>query len=836
MSVSDDDTMRLWDLASGTTLRTFHTSGVSIAVLPDGRRALVGGYVNSIALWDLDTGAELRRFEGHTRIVTSVAVLPGGRGAISGSWDGTLRLWDIEPTGEDAETVGYTTARIALLGDSGVGKTGLGWRIAHGEFREHSSTHGQQFWVVNQLGTTRRDGTQCEAVLWDLAGQPDYRLIHALFLDQANLGLLLFDSTNRERPLAGVEYWLRHLRAATGRAIAAGESSAVDGAPTLLVAARADRGTPTLTANEIEAFRDRHGISAYVVTSAQDNIGIPKLVEKIKAPLPWEVLTATTTTRTFKRIKEHLLRLKEVPERPLLMRPAELRSQLESSDPEWEFTDDEMTTAVKHLANHGYVTHLRRASGEEAILLAPDLLVNLASSVVLQARRHERGLGLIDEARLLAGGYPLPELAGLGVDVRTALLDAVAGLFLQRNLCFRETLNERTCLVFPSLINEKPPPSVGADATDDVSYRVAGAVETVYAALVVQLGYTNLFRRDHHWQSRAQYELEPGENCNFRQTAERDGEIELVLSYNSSAGEDTRRLFQGAFERFLKRRPVQIGRLPAVRCAVGHPHERAVVRGMIEGARPAFFCPECGRRVRTPAIDDIGMPAERHAGTVRKAEETADERTLYEFAITWVKAYRRDRGDGEKKPSCFFSYAWGDPSHQRWVERLADHLQNADVAVVFDRWHNSLGSRISRFVERIEASEFVCAVGTRGYRRKDLAKSKDPVVQAELRLIKSKTMKRDKIHNRVIPLLREGTARTAFPPLLGEDKVFADFRNEKDFFASLFELVLTLHRIPLEDTVARRHRDELNGISEMGPRLGGAKGRAGQGRRRSSSI
>ena len=100
------------------------------------------------------------------------------------------------------------------MGDSGVGKTGLGWRIAHGAFREHSSTHGQQFWVVDQLGATRKDGMQCEAVLWDLAGQPDYRLTHALFLDQANLGLLLFDPTNRERPLGGVEYWLRHLRAA----------------------------------------------------------------------------------------------------------------------------------------------------------------------------------------------------------------------------------------------------------------------------------------------------------------------------------------------------------------------------------------------------------------------------------------------------------------------------------------------------------------------------------------------------------------------------------------------------------------------------------------------
>ena len=78
--------------------------------------------------------------------------------------------------------------------------------------------------MIDQLGRTRQDGTQFEAVLWDLAGQPDYRLIHALFLDQANLGLLVFDPTNRERPLAGVEYWLRHLRAATARAIAAGDS------------------------------------------------------------------------------------------------------------------------------------------------------------------------------------------------------------------------------------------------------------------------------------------------------------------------------------------------------------------------------------------------------------------------------------------------------------------------------------------------------------------------------------------------------------------------------------------------------------------------------------
>ena len=54
---------------------------------------------------------------------------------------------------------------------------------------EHASTHGQQFWLLEQLCKKRQDGTECEAVLWDLAGQPDYRLIHALFLDDADLAL-----------------------------------------------------------------------------------------------------------------------------------------------------------------------------------------------------------------------------------------------------------------------------------------------------------------------------------------------------------------------------------------------------------------------------------------------------------------------------------------------------------------------------------------------------------------------------------------------------------------------------------------------------------------------
>ena len=154
---------------------------------------------------------------------------------------------------------------------------------------------------------------------------------------------------------------------------------------------------------------------------------------------------------------------------------------------------------------------------------------------------------------------------------------------------------------------------------------------------------------------------------------------------------------------------------------------------------------------------------------------------------------------------------------------MADHLQNADVAVTFDRWHNRPGTDIARFIERIgKTSDFVCAVGTPRYRQKDEAEDTDPVVQAELRLIKSKLMSRDTVHDTVIPLLWAGTEEESFPPLF-KGSVFLDFRTETDFFPRLFELVLTIHRIPLEDKMARQHRDELSGASEIDLRFGRGK-------------
>ncbi len=72
----------------------------SVALTPDGRRALSGSTDKTLRLWDLASGAQLRLFEGHRAPVTAVAVTPDGRHALSGLYDGTLRLWDLESGAE----------------------------------------------------------------------------------------------------------------------------------------------------------------------------------------------------------------------------------------------------------------------------------------------------------------------------------------------------------------------------------------------------------------------------------------------------------------------------------------------------------------------------------------------------------------------------------------------------------------------------------------------------------------------------------------------------------------------------------------------------------------
>ena len=77
-------------------IRIGHTSPVcAVAFLPDGCRALSGSGDYTLRLWDLATGGTLRTLEGHTGSINAGAATTDGSRALSGSNDHTLRLWDL---------------------------------------------------------------------------------------------------------------------------------------------------------------------------------------------------------------------------------------------------------------------------------------------------------------------------------------------------------------------------------------------------------------------------------------------------------------------------------------------------------------------------------------------------------------------------------------------------------------------------------------------------------------------------------------------------------------------------------------------------------------------
>jgi WD40 repeat protein len=76
---------------------------MTVALTPDGTKAVSGSSDKTLKIWDLATGKELATLTGHTCYVRAVALTNDGTKIVSGSGDNTLKIWDLA-TGEEIMT------------------------------------------------------------------------------------------------------------------------------------------------------------------------------------------------------------------------------------------------------------------------------------------------------------------------------------------------------------------------------------------------------------------------------------------------------------------------------------------------------------------------------------------------------------------------------------------------------------------------------------------------------------------------------------------------------------------------------------------------------------
>ena len=293
-----------------------------------------------------------------------------------------------------APTRRYVNAKVVLVGESTVGKTTLAHRLIEDRYVKTDSTHGMNVWRLDL--PLQPDATmEREALLWDLAGQEDYRLIHQLYLDETALALLLVNP-QKDDPFAEAGDWLKALHTAVN-----GKDSARDAAK-LLIPTRLDVGGMKVSDRKIKRFLKDHGFIDYLPTSAkrgdncsdEANGGQPsQLKQLIARHIPWDKLPWTSTPRLLAKIKNAVMALRDEQDIRLL-RFAELAQRLETALPEETISEADVRTAVSLLGNHGLVRALKFG---DLVLLRPDLLNGYAAAIIRAARAHKDEIGCVTE-------------------------------------------------------------------------------------------------------------------------------------------------------------------------------------------------------------------------------------------------------------------------------------------------------------------------------------------------------------------------------------------------------------------------------------------------------
>ena len=684
---SADGTVILWDLPNGAVPRLLerHFFPVSsVGFEPNGRMLAIGSLDNTVKLWDVPNSKLRRILEGHRGSVVALSFHQQRPLFATMGRDDTIRIWSSEtwdvvaviqrharyrfsglsfhpslpclaaagarlylyefdpdvllgerPRSPATHTVHYVNAKVVLVGDTGVGKTGLSLVLSGRPFQATDSTAGRQVLALDSTedelpGERRRTR---ETLLWDLAGQPGYRVVHQLHLSEVAVALVVFDARSETDPLAGVVHWDRALRAAHQR-----QGDEAVPLSKLLVSARSDRGGVPVSKERLDALIKEFDFAGYYATSAKEGWQIEELRAAIERTIPWGELPTVTSSELFATIKSHLLQVKSTghllaPVGQLFDEFARRHSELigEDDDPRADFD-----ICVGRLENRDLI---RRLSFGDYVLLQPELLDAYASAMVIAAKDEPDGLGSLAEETALSGHFHVPEDQRIGDRKQEQLLlHATVEELVRYDLALRESAADGRYLVFPSQFNrdyaEAPDPPGKA-----VAVTFEGPTQSIYATLAVRLGHSQLFdtARTEMWRNAVIFTARAGGRCGVYLQEFGEARGRLLLFFDT-ATEETRFHFEeyvvAHVERRALRETLQIVRL-FVCGNCGTPVPDPYIQLLRKQSKDIFSCP-CGGAVAI--ADPKEMLARRYPSLVESMDMAADRQRDFEAFVLSANA------------------------------------------------------------------------------------------------------------------------------------------------------------------------------------------------------
>ncbi|OUL18193.1 WD40 repeat domain-containing protein [Nostoc sp. 106C] len=157
-TASADNTLKLWNISTGKEIKTLigHTNSVNgVSFSPDGKMLASASDDNTLKLWNTSTGKEIKTLIGHTNSVKGVNFSPNGKMLASASSDNMVKLWDIS-TGKEIKTLIGHTNRVngvsfspdgKMLASASVDRTVKLWNTSTG--KEIKTLSGHTNWVYS---------------------------------------------------------------------------------------------------------------------------------------------------------------------------------------------------------------------------------------------------------------------------------------------------------------------------------------------------------------------------------------------------------------------------------------------------------------------------------------------------------------------------------------------------------------------------------------------------------------------------------------------------------------------------------------------------------------